>query len=584
MANEHYGRFIEDAFVKPIRSVLIVDDDYPTFDEMLDLEIAHTGEGRPGRTPKKWYDNPKRIKAVIDSFRRPERPMLVDIHDGRNVDARGDAKVAAHLHQSDLLVLDYELDKSKPGDGQRAIDILRSLMSNDHFNLVVVHTSEDLDTVYREIIVGLLPPSPDRTTPEETAAANDLMADREEEDEDFADKIRASIARDQYLHARLYPDGYSRIMSKAQQPYADFAGLATEAGWSPDERRLILRHMLKTFEDGVRNRMNPEAPQGMKWSASGTKWVKTDSIFIAFSEKADKDDLIGDLQTALEAWNPEPSRLFLAKLRAEMDEYGVVAQSAALEKRHALAHWYDRLLKTSGAERRWLIAESVGRHSDQLLHLISGRVERFATELVDAEAAVGDPNERSLHHFNIDLSKEDIRKRAAREHNAFVCSKPPQGWHLTTGHVLQIDDDYWVCLTPACDLVPSQGGERAAAYGSRLPFVAVKLHELRAGKALDVNSNLYIFLNFGEEIKSFGFNSSGKEGAAPQWRMLYAEGRGVFGEDRILKVAMMQPGKRRLISVVKSATIVSQLRYEYALNLLQKLGISLTRIGLDFVN
>ena len=30
------------------------------------------------------------------------------------------------------------------------------------------------------------------------------------------------------------------------------------------------------------------------------------------------------------------------------------------------------------------------------------------------------------------------------------------------------------------------------------------------------------------------------------------------------------------------AKVVSQLRYEYAINLLQKLGVSLTRVGLDF--
>ena len=584
MANEHYGRFIEDAFVKPIRSVLIVDDDYPTFDEMLDLEIAHTGEGRPDRTPKKWYDNPDRIKAVIDSFRRPERPMLVDIHDGTNVDARGDAKVAAHLHQSDLLVLDYELDKTRPGDGQRAIDILRSLMANDHFNLVVVHTSENLETVYREIIVGLLPPSIDQLSEEEAVSVQGLIGDQEDADEEFDAKIRAALARDQYLHSRLFPDAYTRVMAKGHQPYTQYFEIAQAAGWDSDQRKLVLRHFLLAEEARFRGRMHPQAPAGMKWSMSGTKWVRTDSIFIAFSEKADKDDLLGDLQKALEAWNPEPSRLFLAKLRAEMDEYGVVAQSAALERRHALAHWYARLLRATGAERRWLIAESVGRHSDQLLHQISGRVERFAMDLIEAEATVCNPDERCHEHFDIDLTKDENKKRAVREHNAFVCSKPPRGWHLTTGHVLRIDEDYWVCLTPACDLVPSQSGERAATFGSRLPFMAVKLHPVRNGKAPDMNSNLFIFLNIGEEIKGFGFNVSGKEGSAPQWRTLYAENRGIFADDLTLKIAVMQPGRRRLISVVKSATIVSQLRYEYALNLLQKFGASMTRIGLDFAN
>lgn len=583
MANEHYGSFIEEAFVKPIRSVLIIDDDYPTFDEMLALEIDHAGDGRPARTNKKWYENPQRIKNVIDSFRRPERPMLVDIHDGTNVDAHGDAKVATHLHQSDLLVLDYELDKMRPRDGQRAIDILRSLMSNDHFNLVVVHTSEDLDFVYREIITGLLPPLADRMEQEDAATVRKLLIEQEDANEEFDGAAKAAVGRDQYLHSRLHPDTYLRTMGRAHQPYAAYHALAEGAGWNSEQRKLVLRHLLETVDAGLRAAMHAEAASGMRWSQTNTRWIKADSIFIAFSEKADQDDLIGDLQKALEDWNPAPSRLFLAKLRAEMDEYGVVAQSAALERRHALAHWYERLLLSNGADRRWRIAESVHRHSDQLLHQISGRVEDFANRLVDAEAAVCEPGERCKEHFSIDLANPDQRKRAAREHNAFVCSQPPQGWHLTTGHVLEIENEHWVCLTPACDLVPSQGGERAKAFGSRVPFMAVKLHPVNDGKAPEVNTNLFVFLNFGEAIKAFGFNAQGKEGAAPLWRTFYAERRGMFGDGFVLKIAMMQPGARRLISVVKPARVVSQLRYEYALNLLQKLGVSMTRIGLDFV-
>ena len=35
MANEHYHNFVDEALVAPIRSVLIVDDQYPTYDEIL---------------------------------------------------------------------------------------------------------------------------------------------------------------------------------------------------------------------------------------------------------------------------------------------------------------------------------------------------------------------------------------------------------------------------------------------------------------------------------------------------------------------------------------------------------------------
>jgi hypothetical protein len=585
MPNEHYARFIEEAFVKPIRSVLIVDDDYPTLDEMLDLEVAHGGEGRPPRTGKTWYDNPERIKSVIDGFRQPQRPLLVDIHDGANVDAKGDAKVASHLHQSDLLVLDYELDKTRPQDGARAIEILRGLSTNDHFNLVVVHTSEDLDLVYREVILGLLAPMDDRLTDAEGHTVDQLIAEREDIDGDVLQALRAAVTTDQYLHARLHATTFMRTMGQGQQPYADFCALADAAGWDNGNRRLVLRRLLADAEQPLRARMRDVSVAGLKWATSGVKWAKAESVFIAFSSKADHDDLFADLRTALEAWNPAPSRLFMAKLRAEMDEYGVVAQTEALERQHALAHWYARLLRSKGDERRWLIAESVSRHSDQLLNTILRRVETFASALVDAEAAAAGENieTRCQEHFSVDLSKPHPKKKAEREHNAFVSSKAPEGWHLTTGHVFMMDGEHWVCLSPACDLVPGQGAMRNADFGDRLPFMAVKLHSVAVDGDHDVNSNLYLFLTLAGEVKKFCFNSQGKDSTSPIWRTFYAERRGLLDKDFKFKVSVMGAGSRRLVATVHPAQVVAQLRYEYALNLLQKLGVTLTRIGLDFV-
>jgi Response receiver domain len=585
MPNEHYSRFIEEAFIKPIRSVLIVDDDYPTLDELLDLEIAQGGHGRPPRTDKKWYDNPQRIKRVIEGFRRPERPMLLDIHDGANVDAKGDAKVASHLHQSDLLVLDYQLDKARPQDGTRAIGILRGLISNDHFNLVVVHTSEQLDLVYREVILGLLGPMDDHLTDEQGAQVNQLIADREEVDEDFLQSLRTAVTVDQYLHARRYATTYMRTMGQGMQPYSDFCALAEAAGWNNGNRKLVLRRLLADVEEPLRVRMREVSAVGLKWATSGVKWVKAASVFIAFSNKTDHDDLFVELQTALESWNPAPSRLFMAKLRAEMDEYGVVAQTEALERKHALAYWYARLLRSNGDERRWLIAESVSRHSDQLLNTILRRVETFATALVDAESAAAGENidARCQDHFSVDLSKSQPKKTAELEHNAFVSSKAPEGWHLTTGHIFTMNEAHWICLSPACDLVPGQGKSRSEGLGDRIPFMAVKLHSRQVNGAHDANSNLYIFLTLDDEVQKFCFNSQDHEATSPLWRTLYAERRGLLEKDFKFKVSMVGMGSRRLISTVHAAQVVAQLRYEYALNLQQKLGVAMTRIGLDFV-
>lgn len=583
MASEHYAAFIDEAFVKPIRSVLIVDDDYPTFDEMLDAEIKHDGPGRPPASTKGWYSNPARIKHVIDSFRRPERPLLVDIHDGSNVDAQGDIKVAAHLHQSDLLVLDYELDKLKERDGTRAIQIIRSLMTNGHFNLVVVHTSEELDYVFNEIVIGLLGPQDSNLTEHDRAAVQVLLDEAEDEDEGLSTKIVESVGLEHYLHSRLQAKTFLSTMGRGNQPYAAFSERAGSAKWDNATQKIVLQVLIERVEANITEKMNAGSSEYLKWATGQNMWIKCDSVFIAFSKKSDNDDLIRDLQDALGSWNPQPSRLFMAKLRAEMDEHGVTAQSQALGNQYALAHWYSRLLTAGGEERRWLIAESMARHSDRLLSTILPRVEKFATDLVAAESKDGDTNEICKGHFKVDLSKSTDKRLAEREHNAFVCSLDPVGWHLNTGHVFEIAGEHWVCLSPACDLVPSQlSSANLRSYGERLPFMAIKLHPISDGKSPDVQSNRFIFLHLDGGVKGFCFNE-GRENSSPHWHTLYAESRGIFDSDFTFKVIRTEQGKRRLISNRHPAKVVGQLRYEYALNLMQRFGIAMTRIGLDFV-
>ena len=89
------------------------------------------------------------------------------------------------LHQSDLLVLDYELDKTSPEDGTTAINILRGLMSNRHFNLVVVYTQVELDKVFDEVRWSLIDESDDSLSPEKLKEAEKLIEESEDKLEGF---------------------------------------------------------------------------------------------------------------------------------------------------------------------------------------------------------------------------------------------------------------------------------------------------------------------------------------------------------------------------------------------------------------
>ena len=375
MQRDHYASFIEEAFIDPIRSVLIVDDDYPTYDEVLSA-ASRSGDLAPRHRDKAWRRQPDRIAKLIATFRQRSRPLLVDIHDGANVPAKKEVTTATHLHQCDLLVLDYELDRGKPRDGTRAINILRALMSNNHFNLVVIYTNEDLDLVYDTVRWGLICPSDDLLSEANIGDARALIDAGEDLFENFSKQLRDSIGSAQYFHSRQNAKSFPGTMIKAQQPYALYRAQTKRVDWSPTQCKLVLQYLLKEVE--LANTVTADAQfrfANLEWSARGLKWIKSDSAFVALSQKTDNtDDLLSDLQKALVNWNPRPSRLFLTKLRAEIDEYGIAAQGHALRNHHALAYWYHRLLvDTKDDDRRWRITESVSRQSSELLKGIQPR-------------------------------------------------------------------------------------------------------------------------------------------------------------------------------------------------------------------
>ena len=589
---DRYSHFIAEAFITPIRSVLMVDDDYPTFDEILDAQKAEN-DGQKAPTNKAWRSNPKRLMTIIDKFRRRSPPLLVDIHDGQTDGQESDQSVATHLHQSDLLILDYQLDKTQSEDGTRAIQILRHLMTNDHFNLVVVYTNTKLDIVFEDILLGLLKPCYQDPTIELGRKTIEVIEAVEDEYPEVLDHLRESVTVPQYLHSRRNLDEFLRAVCKRERGYTRFLDLCERAKIEPQLRRGLLLYCLSKFERSKLHLMNLDSSDDyLVWSTNSVKWVKGKSIFVAFSNKSRDDDILSQLQSALRDWNPNPSRLFLAKIRAEMDEHGAAAQTQALTHRYALAAWYFGLMDSGDSQRRSRIAESVSRHSGQLMDEILPHVEDFANRLIAADATCGSVEERCHHHFRVNLSSKEEWKKAALEHNALVCSGRPTGWHLTTGHIFVMSDDYWLCLSAACDMVPGQLPKwRQQALGQRLPFIAVKLHPHNMPR--DIQSNRYVFLKTGEDVRVFCFNDPSGEDSRPHWELFYADRAGKF-ESYIRNFSIWRTERTvqaesdanddypELVLVKIEAKVIHQLRYEYALNLIQKLGVSLTRVGLEF--
>ena len=103
-------------------------------------------------------------------------------------------------------------------------------------------------------------------------------------------------------------------MAKGRQPYSAFYDQIKELDWNSDQKKLVLLGIcLRKLNGRI---VRPEDKSfSLSWSrpTGPVKWIRSDSAFVAFSQKSDDDDLIKKLQSALNNWCPNPSRLFLTK-------------------------------------------------------------------------------------------------------------------------------------------------------------------------------------------------------------------------------------------------------------------------------
>ena len=148
-----YVPFLKKAYVDPIRTVTVIDDEYPTLERLLNKQNDRYGRAFTD-------ENEQRLNEVISFCKQPENNWMLDVYDG-DEDIVGSNKVANRLHHSDLLILDYHLDGDDNGVCERALKLLRHLANNKHFNLVAIHTKgyqnekDGVAAVFKDVIIAL---------------------------------------------------------------------------------------------------------------------------------------------------------------------------------------------------------------------------------------------------------------------------------------------------------------------------------------------------------------------------------------------------------------------------------------------
>lgn len=576
-----HDQLIKEVFIDPIRTVIAVDDEYPTLDSLIEKEIDHT-KGWSGTV-----SDVQRVQELLRFARSKPNPWLVDVHDGKGVTSAAEQKLAPHLQHSDLLVLDYHLE-GHTDHGERAIDILRALAANEHFNLVVVYTKGyqgDFNRVVREIALGLTSLDTQLALPvaEERALLEELD-EWEAQEEGVSQKLKDEISIDTYLEVRTRFPGNSCGLFGMEE------GKRIIGYWNdrPDKQKIpssqkLANWLLNVKQKALADQFSADNLGNVQVGRSKEiNWIRTDKLFVTVlpKESCSPSQFESRLLAAVKASNPSPHRLLLTKMRAEIDQRGLAAETAILGNRHIQTVWLNDFLNQTPADPKAVIVNTIQRHWEALGDQLRGTLDDFADRLHQAFL----PSAKTVFD-SCGLKKSDANSEASlKNYNWYSSTKPIDRSHLTTGHIIQIkstdeNSEYWICLSPACDMVPGQ--KTHLHLKSSLPFVAVRLHAVTVDNALkNANKNIYLFLELAGTIETYCILKDGSLTASPDWEQKFALNGGRFEDENKLTLSSILEDGGGLKVTNDEATIVAQLRSEYALNFLQRIGVFLSRPGL----
>lgn len=590
---------IKEAYIDPIRSVMVVDDEYPTLSKLIAGEDGSKGEDK------------ERLQEVIGMCKEPDNNWMLDVHDGQ-FNGTGDVD---NLHHSDLLILDYHLEgNGDDGRGEKALSVLSSLAEKEHFNLVVVHTKGYTDVgsdqgyraVFKDIVFHLqnqklFPPMPDVLL--STKNINDAIDAWEEEHTGIIDVLVNSVTDLDYLNLHSLGEPPAKIKGSRKElrelkALYDNRPLGEDDDLDKLEFKFLQWYVLWKKGEKIQNSFGDSEFSDLRWSDSDEHmWVKAGNLFVCVVGKTiPTPELPERLLSAIEHWGPHPHRLLLAKIRHKLDEHGFTIASSVLSKQHTHAGWLRELLNSDEQDLEQQAWYTTQHHLEEMSWHYKDDLSNYLVRVVQALVANETPiDEVEKRYTSQDILTSDFE--IFKFSNAFNNSLPVEGKNLTTGHILKNNQTGGLCLvvTPACDLVPGrkEGLHSIEVVVQQLYPISSALRQdsdegvIEQGELFErckefVNTKQLVFIPINEKVEVYSTVSHLYKNANPNLMSLAFADEGKWGAGFILtsynlNLALTPPQIR-----VCNYTVVGQLRYEYALHHSKTAGEHVSRIGLDY--
>jgi hypothetical protein len=438
-----------------IRTAVLIDDQFPDYAGMREA------------TDQEFKEIP-RARAIYTFMH--SKGLICDVQNWR-VRETADLRLLDKIRKSDLILLDYQLGAAGT---KAALEILRHLAVSSHFNLVVLYTAEASPRVALAVAAAMrgLKPAEAALTPSQAVC---------DEAEDILSEERFKISNTAELHAYL---------TEGKAPWKkDLSEALKQANLDRRNVKALADLVARRWIDGLAEDYTPdsdvELPLDCSVDTAQPMWVHCGSCFVAVVGKLpagsgqDEGEYVwGRLGAALRSWRPNLYRLILSEIQNALELEAVAHHENWLHDDLALGlglYLMESEGAASGSMSPTDIEGAAQSLIDRFVDIIRQRlashpkISSTAADLLGLRlsTALGqlEPNENARHARARELAhvprsrNVDWRAKVLPSVNAFMVSDAFRGSHITTGTVLRGPDaGYWLCASPACDLVPREQG------------------------------------------------------------------------------------------------------------------------------
>jgi hypothetical protein len=536
---------IWNTYVAPLKSALMIDDKFPTYEDMLEQQQLRDA-GKNVEPISYDYDN---LATLLAECRKLH--LLCDVI--RRVDDLAEAQLD-HLGKSDLVVLDYHLDPLADANPEKAIAILQRLARTPHANLVVVYTLETpLDRVRRTVACRFRGATQMQQRPT-------LNQNQEEFVQMWLPDLSSSDI-DAYLrrdYRTLLDQGstLAKELSAQQIPRNAFQFLIPE---------VIEEHLRKNFLPADAIPVATPNLVEMNGPESQHQWLSFGNVFVVFVAKNRNLSIFTELEAALLEWQPLPMKMMLAHIRNRFEKGGFQFEEEILADSQKLTGWFFHALTGEDPELHQRLKQLWARLLDGLRGQLTESVTEFGAKILAPSitnlGAKGHDSDKAWLQKCLRLAKQlagggrcSDDSRILHALNTFLCSEEYDGSHIRTGTVCKLikdsinegtNEQWFLCASPACEMVPRPPTGSGAWTHDLDPLMAVTVLRLEPQKNFqtslaNASNGKHIFLIVDGEPRSFEVVDA-KTGH-PNSEVIFVADRGLTNAQSIVEAYFIRRG------------------------------------------